>query len=124
MRTFYAIEYEGSTPLKIHEISVPDVREPGFYRQTVSIEAFRQKNVDFVAGAYRNKHVLVRSRWFSVKDEQDFKHHMTFEARAFDPDQGPCALAPRTKHESVWAFYEVIGYRKTVPNINYWQTRA
>ena len=78
----------------LHVIHVPEATDPGFYRQTVSYNAF------FWSGKRRNwkpNDCLFRGlRW--DEHEQELKHKFYEEA------------AKTVEHHGIWAFYESIGY--------------
>lgn len=72
--------------ISYHKFPLPNVGEPGFYRQTVSYNAFRTKKRQYKG-----------SILYYAQDEED----------KFFP---PIKSVPMFIHENIWEFYKAIGY--------------
>ncbi len=113
-RLVYVVEWHNQEPVKLHVVAVPNFSEPGFYRQTGSMNAFR-----------RNIHALgskmITSRQpgtrFHVRWAEEFAMDLESEARnaALLKTYGKTSRhdttkLPRADYASVKHFYAAIGY--------------
>lgn len=120
-----AVEFLDDEPVAIHKIHY-EYRDPGFYRQAVSMEAFGRRNRDrllkFVCPDGVDKgmrFVRVPGRRFSLKFEDDFEFDLKFEDRTYY-NKGPMRMSPVIEYSSVWAFYEAVGYDKAKRKLKDW----
>lgn len=96
-------KWVGNDPTEIHFVTTPSVTEPHFYRQTTSMDSFRNREAIRFNRAYMRKkplpvrcHVQPRSDW----------NIMWSRGRPF-ADRDPL---PEFYHADLWAFYKAIGY--------------
>lgn len=122
--TWYATEIQPTGPSSeirtLHEICVPSMFERGFCRAVASIESFRggrrrgasKRDV----AAYRYTPAWAPGRLYIVKHclqwEEDQQIHIGVLHRCRERDGHPLELDvwPVVRHESVWAFYQHIGW--------------
>lgn len=102
------VEYgPGNIPVKRHEVTMPDVPEHDFYRQTVSFSAFS----DFVGKICQKTGKLT----FHYRDEETIKFDEEGKARftakyGSMPEWVTTMELPAVYHPNIWTFYKYIGY--------------
>lgn len=110
--TVLSTRQEGGKRHALHIIHKPTVSERGFYHQTVSFSAFREREnnrfyEDYLAKKLAGFYYVGEwntSQW-SIMQDCD---RTTFERHNLGPI--PCETMDIVEHESVWAFYRYIGY--------------
>lgn len=99
------IEQPGSKHLRLHVLWLPTVTEPDFYRQVTSFNAF------FHSGGKRG---LYGPNWkgdellYSEKDWEEFENECEIWGK--DLPALDYRNLPQIEHQSIWEFYESIGY--------------
>ncbi len=121
MRTYYAVQMRGSEHEILHQITVPDFKDPGFYITAVSLEAFIHRDLKHHFGEPpdnpRKNNKGRRSLHYYVKRDLEFNRdremamnsakklgHMDIFEKCDD------LKLPLVKHDSLWDFYKYIGY--------------
>lgn len=99
MKHYYRFYREGyPSPSLLFEVLLPDVGVKGFYRQTVSFNAFNNR----VAGRS-----IKKTFWFYQTDEYERAERKKVDSEyGFDSEHG---LIP-IKCDSIWDFYVKIGW--------------
>lgn len=112
--TTYIVEWDNDQQVKLHVIATPTFGEPGFCRQTESLNAFRRNIHKQGADALRRRD---GDRRFHVRWNDEFEMDVESEARtiAMLAERGKAlrttyANIPRVEHADAKAFYAAIGY--------------
>lgn len=122
--TTYIVQWDNDQPVKLHVVATPTFRDPGFYRQTASLNAFRRNIHKQGADALLQRREGARR--FHVRWKDEFEMDLESEARnvAMLAERGKTlraryATLPRIEHADPKAFYATIGYnparRKLLP---------
>jgi hypothetical protein len=103
----------------IHVVKLPSFGEPGFYQQTVSLTYFREGKR---AGATKRQQILYTDTccwkqdgtlFFCIPKEQweaeDQREVASFKRQGVTDWISELTL-PRIEHETIYAFYEYIGF--------------
>jgi len=114
-QTTYIVEWNQGRATKVHVIEGASFGEPGFYRQTESMNAFRRNAHRIGAELLRNRSLDTR---FHVRWGGEFEADMESEQRTFDeiaalgrvPKLPRTADLPRINHFDCKAFYAAVGY--------------
>lgn len=110
----YIVEWDGQQRVALHVVSVADYREHGFYRQGVSMNAFR-------GNAHRVGAAKIQARQpgrrFHVRWDEEFQMDMESEERtaAVLAEHGKefkhaTSKLPRFEYANPKEFYASIGY--------------
>lgn len=132
MPTFYyvrEIPFATSEPERaLHRIAFPSYGEPGWYRQTRSVNAFRSGRQKGVSADARRRHYdgcgwdHEKRTLYSIKSAHDHEVDMKImleSVEAASPEAGAkiramYAAVPVIDHASLYDFYDYIGFdRKT-----------
>lgn len=86
---------------KIHTVNVPEIGEPGFYREGVSFDAFRNNLAKNTYEFMQRERRIPRENYY-VQDHR------------CDPSAGDRMLLEGAEfvahHENIWELYKAIGY--------------
>lgn len=111
----FIVEWVGDERIKLHVVSTPVFRESGFYRQTVSLNAFRRHIHQQGADAFLKREP--NRRTFHVRWESEFEMDRETEARTLEilAKHGKTLRVtydnlPTVLHADCKAFYAAIGY--------------
>jgi hypothetical protein len=118
--TYAVVEINLDAPYEhthLHVIHMPAFREPGYYIQGVSFDAFPKRNRDMKAR--RLYHAV---RWDEFKETMD---RIKANPAVADLDD---RLLPRTDYSDIWSFYRAIGWdykrkRFAKPKTPWWRLR-
>lgn len=96
---------------RIHVLNLPTVTEKEFYRQTTSFNAFfnGKPKGNRLHGPNQNSTTLYNAKqWteFESDWERQIKLFTEKKLKGFPDDR----LLPRVEHQSIWNFYQEIGY--------------
>jgi hypothetical protein len=118
-RQYVFVERRDSKNVMIHIVTFPGLGLKGGYRAIVSLDSFRHRQLH----RWNYKFYMKRKScplWFSGQIKWEWDHDREASLHAWNetkkkfpdlpefPDQ--YADVPVREHESVWAFYEAIGY--------------
>jgi hypothetical protein len=87
-------------------VMYPDFKEPGFYRQILSLDAFKNREMAraFPDGKWKNKKIT----WATIKYESDFLPESNLDTIEIWTCGKTWEDLPVSK--DVWQFYKDIGY--------------
>ena len=110
---FTEISVKSGSHNRLHRIPIPTPKEKGFYRTVLSLSAF---NTGARKGASKEEKRIYRNNccWtpdgllYSGKREEEWISEQTRLAAKFP--QLDERDKPKIEHESLWAFYEYIGF--------------
>lgn len=92
------IDHKTSEHRHLHFLNLPTPTEPGFYRQITSLNAFAWG---------RHRRNWSDTTLYYVLREEEFNIDL-ISMRKWIPDYENAL--PRSEYDSIWAFYEAIGY--------------
>lgn len=101
----------GWKTIQTHIFSLPGVGEPGFYRATVSYDAFRNfENTRLYNSMQKRKcypdfHYSLKPTYEWEADEQ-----LLFKALASFGVDAEHGIIEKLQHDSIWDFYKAIGF--------------
>lgn len=99
---------------RLHVLWMPEFKDPGFYRQGVSYDAFFNSSTKRTLATthgpnWRTGNVLYNAkRWDEF--ESDCQHQAELYERLKLKGLRDDRQLPTVEHQSIWEFYETIGY--------------
>jgi len=106
-RDLFAVELINGKEVLLHVIRQPLVTEPGFYRASLSGNAFKSREIKIWYDRYYTKR-KVMPRQFSIRYSSDFEIETRLVVNKYLDHQW--WSLPILDHESIWEFYKHIGY--------------
>lgn len=114
MSKFMVLVYEDGVPKERHVLETPQITERGFYRQTVSLNAFSNREAEKLYDHHKKGEMDVKGKrcWVRWYDEfmRDLEFHQECFAKLAISFEHAFSDTPEFSHTSVWDFYNAIGY--------------
>lgn len=98
---------------ELHVIEVPDFKDQGFYRQTLSYSAFfKPAGVKRGSPTFRRNNPPHACWYYGILFDQDWDIQLKGQQLLKEqfPDLVMDSELPTFEHKGIWAFYEHIGY--------------
>lgn len=105
-QTIYFIEWRGGRQFAWFKINLPTERQPGFYRQNASVQAFQQRLMSYCRGGTVSRD---SDRCFVRQSPREWTNDRQIWL-VTDPGADPMAKVPHAEFWSVWDFYDTVGY--------------
>lgn len=116
------VEYLDTKPTAVHVVVLPDVGDKFFSQQIKALEAFR-KHVQSYTQAYVTQSIRIRipiKRFTIYSYEGDFTEWVAGYDRVYPEGSNPIDNLPVRKHDSIWAFFNAVGYLRRKRRIEGW----